>query len=68
MAEVTRILKQKQIGESPTTTQDLAIEVNNLKNELRGLKTHNRSLEERVSKLEIIHRGKQPLIHFDSDN
>lgn len=52
IAEVQRVLKQKQVGNYPTTIQDLAIEITNLKNELKGLKTHNRNLEDKVSKLE----------------
>ncbi|KAF3671614.1 hypothetical protein FXO37_07942 [Capsicum annuum] len=53
MIVVNRLLKERQKVEAiPATTQDLKNEIDNLKKEISFLKSHNLTLDQRVSALE----------------
>lgn len=52
MSEVYKLLKQRRTVESPTSTHDLEMEVENLKKDIQSLKKENKLIDYRVSKLE----------------
>ena len=53
--ELKKLLKQRQLGSSSTTTQDLLLKINNLKEEIINIKNNIKDLEDRIS---ILEKGK----------
>ncbi|KAL9685761.1 hypothetical protein QQ045_023213 [Rhodiola kirilowii] len=64
MNEVYRRIRQKTKVEKPNSTHDLIIEIGNLKKEIQDIKTNNRRLDQRISRIE---KGKEVITSTSSD-